>query len=1295
MIVASLYSLYLSTILVIFGLHMKRSDSRLKRKLASFKQIFNSDPNFRSIGFGLASCALFLTVSNGAIVYASDSNAKSDTLIENQNGTAKILGANDGIAPTDIKSYADDPHEYVPNHAAADYHNIAPEARVNEGLWRRFFGFADAAARQVAPNEHENMHMVPHTLYNVDSLGKEHDGSELLWDTLLYKVENRNLEPRAEYHEDMVDQIHRGITFVSYLLHLYTPQASDYNVPLYIVKAEDMRQAVSAVDIGHAITSNRSDKSFVKPSDISSNQGGKATLGSPVDSVKRGGYPLYYMSQVRDRVYEVGTCAGMTYIEADLKGKCKSHQRYNGLLLLSMPLPEVARQGVFLGEPQSVSVNAMSANYLPQGMEIGARLVGFNSSFETETSSFGKTLHSFDKHLYSAGLKKFVEPNTALASLGKDCSHSNQKNNCQLFFVGNNVNHLLSVGNVDSKFDLHSSASLDVGTPDATIAMQIGADLRTDLADVRPKGYESHAHPALKGSAMHNAKSDTSTVLNKVSEVAGRTMDIVGGKENKSTSWREVGKAGEDLAQRAAIVENRSTVVSDDAANEAEVTSASTAANAADAQISSADSQSLASVSQDRKSEVSAVQDSKAENTESLGSNNSRGQFNREIYGEAQNGQDVKPEEIAAALASGEVDEAVLLNADLQAVAKQRRKELQGENARVYDVPAIESIPTAIEYRDRSVKHELYGIPVSFSITGKPNLELRNTILSSEQYKNYSMLTELEMTMLSDLGYRMEPREFYGTSIYSFGSAGFKVPRNVRSNFSYYDHETGGYNPKLPSRAPLATGVHIYGSYNDVMHGSKISSVGAGSIGVRVDGSNNYYYQTPKSSIVVAGRNGIGLAYTYGCNNDAYLSGYIGALGDGGIGVKVDMGSNIYSDLIEYRGSYTRVRTLDYLNHSSSKAKAAELELPDDLKGPQIVDLIIDGVVEGERAAIYIDDASFVKNIHITTNGVVNGGIYSLWNPAPDVSGKIVIRQDHRNTDLIDGVVQLPRTSAMSGLTTNSIIARYLTTDLNLGVLLDENNHPVIHDPNKLSYIGNDKSRVVLAGDIIGRTINIKHFAGKSSILGDVVANNVTVHNGILSLAGPDGSVYQMRSLQLGTKSVLDLVNGADSQTYVTSLFKVGRDVVLRVDTDEKGRPIDKVSFSGNVAVAEYQLTVEPGVSYADMRRFGADPKALMRFITDFMNHNNKVFASKNISLRFPHYIWDNAGGYGREIKCTASGCHMGGFVSNHGRTDVTDVQHWRYYVSFGGIILLILCFYLRHFYIRHIKNRKSKTAYK
>ncbi|MDQ9813649.1 hypothetical protein RFZ01_04280, partial [Acinetobacter pittii] len=50
------------------------------------------------------SCALLLTVSNGAIVYASDSNAKSDTLIENQNGTAQILSANDGIAPTDIKA---------------------------------------------------------------------------------------------------------------------------------------------------------------------------------------------------------------------------------------------------------------------------------------------------------------------------------------------------------------------------------------------------------------------------------------------------------------------------------------------------------------------------------------------------------------------------------------------------------------------------------------------------------------------------------------------------------------------------------------------------------------------------------------------------------------------------------------------------------------------------------------------------------------------------------------------------------------------------------------------------------------------------------------------------------------------------------------------------------------------------------------------------------------------------------------------------------------------------------------
>ena len=122
--------------------------------------------------------------------------------------------------------------------------------------------------------------------------------------------------------------------------------------------------------------------------------------------------------------------------------------------------------------------------------------------------------------------------------------------------------------------------------------------------------------------------------------------------------------------------------------------------------------------------------------------------------------------------------------------------------------------------------------------------------------------------------------------------------------------------------------------------------------------------------------------------------------------------------------------------------------------------------------------------------------------------------------------------------------------------------------------------------------------------------------------------------------------------------------------------PLDDISYSGKFSVANYQLTVEPGVNYIDMRRLGADPKAFMNFMANFVDQCNKRFAQDGIVLRFPHYLWDNTGGYGREIKCTAQGCHLGNFVSSENSSNVTDVEPWRYYVSFGGLILLILCSY-------------------
>ena len=994
---------------------------------------------------------------------------------------------------------------------------------------------------------------------DVETLMSTADGSDTLLKTIPYKITDDMLIPYQIKQQEMAEELHKGISFVAYLFHMYTPQASTYKIPTFFIDAAKLNQARTSVAFGQ-------DADYKK-------------LVSTKGSSKS--YPLYHLNMVRDLVYTDGPCKGLSYIEADLKGKCKVDQQYNGILLLSMPLPEIEDEGIYTGVPLQITPNVLQSNFFAQGMEVGARYIGFHTSFDEVKQKFTAPLHSLDKHIYSPTLGRFIYENTSYKDIDPNCTQFDSSQKCQLYFVGIEVNKLLKPGNQDSEFNLNVVGSLDLGTPDVNIAPQALA-------------YEAVAKDELlRAQEVANA-----------SQLAQEQADKIA-KHKEAVDKDHKGIAIGDLMNRGA--------------------------------------EQKASETQDRDAQELAGK--------SLESSMSEQSTN---------------ESAQEQLANNEAS----INAN--------EKKDEG-----YGIDKQDSLEA------------LYGIPISFTRLGKPSLNLRNTILSSDQYKNYTLLTELEMALLSDLGYRLEPREFFGNSIYSFGSEDNRITRHARRPYAFYDHRVGTYNVKRPSRMPLGIGVHIYGSYNDIIHDAMVNSIGEGSLGVRIDGTKNYYYQTSNSSIVTKGDNSTGIGFTYGRNNSAYISGYVGALGKGGIGIKVDMGSNIYSDLIEYRGSYIRVRTLDYLQGSASVEEASRVPLLDDLNGPQVEDLIIDGVVEGSQAAILIDESSFVKNIIMTTDAVVNGGIYSAWSPSANGKGQIMLYHDGKNTDLIDAQIQLPEDESLKDLTTRQIIDRKLTTNINLGVLLDENNKPIMHDAEKNIYIGNEKSRVVLSGDISGSTFNLRHFAGNSTILGDVRANRVVVYNGILSLSGNAGSINQIRNLILRSKSVLDYVNGESSHTYVDGNIRLGRNVTIRIDADPDGMPLDDISYSGKFSVANYQLTIEPGVNYIDMRRLGADPKAFMNFMANFVDQCNKRFAQDGIVLRFPHYLWDNTGGYGREIKCTAQGCHLGNFVSSENSSNVTDVEPWRYYLSFGGLILLILCsygwYYLHWFNFSCFKAKDNK----
>lgn len=1037
------------------------------------------------------------------------------------------------------------------------------------GFFENVFGLGinDADARLVDDICVANsIYLKPSIMNSFKELSEQTDGSQRLLNTTRIKLTDDMIDHESQ--QDMFEQMHRGMSLVAYLLHMYTPQASRYEIPLYLIDPHKMSEQNVSVDIGHGVPAYRNTKNPEK------------------------NLPLYHLSLVRDLVHQDDDCAGLTYIEADLKGRCKTEQKYNGYLVFSMPIPDVAMEGTYTGLPRQITPNVLMSNFFAQGIDIGTRLAGLTTSYTNAKGGFSYPLRSFDKHLYSAHLKAFVTPDTKLEQLGVGCSRTRQDGNCQLYFVGSAVNKLLLPGNIESAFNLKAMSSLNVGTPDADVS----AEAHTFRED--------HA----QADVAHAKEQGDST------------------KSENITDKRFTSTLAADLYEQnvqAATKDSEHHVVDD--------------AQVAQAKIAPIDTDAV------------------------------------------------------AASAEATLDPSENADDDLVAQAQQRKEELQ-ELART--APNKIATVRGADGSEIELRQELYSIPVSFSPLGKPFLNLRNTLLSDDQYKNYTMLSELEMAVLRDIGYVIEPREFYGSSIYSFGRPGFRITRTVNRDYGFYDHKTGQYQIKKPSQVPLSIGLHVYGDYNDVIQTSKISSVGEGSLGVRIDGSYNYYYQTPKSSIITNGESSSGIGFTYGSRNDAYISGYVGALGSKGIGIKVDMGSNIYSDLIEYRGSYSRARTLDYLQGTASKAQASEVPLPKELVGAQVDNLIIDGVVEGNEAAIFIDESSYVKNIHVTADAVVNGGIYSTWNPAGLGSGKIILRHDSKNTRLLDAIVQLPRTEEMKGLTTRQIIDRYLTTNINLGVLLDEFNRPIGTEKDNV-YVGNENSRVVISGDISGNSFNIRHFAGKSTILGNVRANKAIVYSGILSLSGPEGAINQIKSLQMRTNAILDLVNGASSHTYVSDSLKLGRNVIIRVDADSQGNLLDDISFNGKLSVTDYQLTIEPGVSYTDMRRLQADPKAMMNFIANFMINCNSRFVRDGIFLRFPHYIWDNGGSYGREIKCSARGCHVGAFASNALRNDVTDVETWRYVVSFTGLLIIILGFYAWYytswFHFKHTDTHPPK----
>lgn len=244
------------------------------------------------------------------------------------------------------------------------------------------------------------------------------------------------------------------------------------------------------------------------------------------------------------------------------------------------------------------------------------------------------------------------------------------------------------------------------------------------------------------------------------------------------------------------------------------------------------------------------------------------------------------------------------------------------------------------------------------------HIELKNSLMSHQNFRNYTTFMEAELAVLQDLGYQIDRRNAFGYSIYGNGQTLYNQNGYFKRNETGTAYLAGAYN-----ETPLGVGLHVYGSDNLIFQQADLLTQGAGAAGVRVDGEGNTLVVEPGTRIHANGLNGVGVLFAYGKDHDFIQRGDIEALGENGIGAKFSFGNNLLGNTTEYRGSYFQFQD----------NRVLDTPLPE-LMGALVDTVNISGRLAGSAAAIQVDDSALVNQINILAGAQLEGGIHSDYN---------------------------------------------------------------------------------------------------------------------------------------------------------------------------------------------------------------------------------------------------------------------------------------------------------------------------